>query len=217
MWCPILIICLFSLCAIRTYAEDGAAYPSPDGRFSISTASGSTTNHHTIGLIDLSTRNILASYDREVRAITVLWSPDSQFVAINEDISHECGHLSIWHLKDLKWEPVYLPQTLRSLSVIDDPKTKTYHSEEVINRLLPKDEAKLIRFWWGSHDPTAVKWLNGSDLQIEVDGEGSMRNGCHMSAGFSFIIHCLSNCTAKVVEKKQLHLEITQEQNPDSK
>lgn len=208
-----LIFCLLLLSATRLLSADQEIYPSPNGELAIATAPSAASNRFKVQLLDTATRHVLASYDPEARAIEVLWSPDGRFVAINEDFSHATNNLSIWHLIDRRWEPVHLPQRLRAHFVIDDPKTQIGHTQEAITRLIPKDVAPLIKFWYGGHEPHADRWHNRSNLQISVGGEAELRDDRHLIVEHRFMVHCSRDCTARIEEEKQIKYEATTTRN----
>ena len=205
---PGIILCFFLLFGVGTYAADEEIYTSPNGELAIATAPSSVPNRYKVQLVDATTRHVLGSYDPEVRAIQVFWSPDGRFAAINEDISHATSHLSIWCVADNRWEPVHLPQRLRDRIVIDDPKTQTGHSQEVIDRLLSSARVPPVKFWHGAHQPSAEKWITKSDLQINIEAAGESQDGRDLTVGYRFIVRCSRDCTAKIVEEKRLTCEI---------
>ncbi|MEI8233127.1 MAG: hypothetical protein WCH57_00400 [Verrucomicrobiota bacterium] len=161
-------------------------------------------------LVRADTNRVLASYDAMARAIEVYWSPDSRLVAVNEDISHATGHLSVWRLVTNHWKRVQLPELLQDRFVIDDPKAKEGHTEEVIGRFVRKEDAPMVKFWWGAHQPWAHRWLNDTDLEIGLGGEASLRNGRILGLDLLFVVR-FEDDKSKILSQKQVHYEVKEE------
>lgn len=203
-----LIICLFLLSTVWLHAANITTYRSPDGKFAISTAGGASNSHYKVQLIDAATEQVLDSYDPEARAIEVFWSPDSRFVAINEDLSHTLGNLNVWLITGRNWKRVSMPEQVLDRVVTDDKKSGTSHTEEVIARLIPKNDARLVKFWLGGHQPLASQWHSSSDLEIEVNGEAEMQGDRHLTVTYSFVLRCFPDGTSKILEEKQIEYKI---------
>jgi hypothetical protein len=173
-------------------AQDTDTYLSPNHRFAVTTAVGERPTRYKVQLVDVLKNQMLASYDPEARGIDAVWSPDSRFVAINEDITHYANTLSIWCIMGRTWRKVTLPERLQ---------------DEPITRLLPKRDAALVAFWWGAHDPCAERWIGPGTLQIRVEGEAALKDSpdnTQLEADYLVVIQCSRKCTCKILSEKQL-------------
>jgi len=204
----------FCICATPiSFAGDGdqKSWLSPNRSFWISTAPSAERERYSGGLVRVELReasnHVVGSYDPEARGIEVLWSPDSRFVAINEDFSHATCCLSVWHLVNHGWAAVRLPEQLQNRN-IEDPRTHTSHGQDAISRLLPTEVARLIMYWCGAYQPDAVRWLNQSDLEVSTGGEAELKDKRHLIADYRFIVHCSKGGTAKIVDQKRVRYEI---------
>ena len=190
-----------------TNDENPESWTAPNKKFSISTAPSANQERYR-GLLKVELRDaknrLLDSYDPETRAIEVFWSPDSRYVAINEDIAHCCGNLSVWLTTHGKFEKVDLPEAIRSKG-----------NTPAIDRLIPaKDAKQLIIAWHGAVDAWAGKWRSDSDLEVSVDGGANLHSLDPTSSKeigwleveYRFVIRC-SEHNAEVIGKEKIKYE----------
>lgn len=188
------IVLWLTLNSVRS-EESNPKWLSPDKKYSIITTKSAERTRYNGGLLGVQLlddhNQVLATYDPEARSLDVLWSPQSSFVAINEDISHASGNLSVWKLFEKGWKQVKLPT-----------------STQDIFQLLQESEKQSFVHWWGAHSATPKKWLSDDELQIEISGEAELKENRNLSVHFEGTLKCLSDCTAKVLEQKQLKYEV---------
>lgn len=101
----------------------------------------------------------------------VLWSVDSQLVAMNASLLGRQDPFTLWHVGRDHVEPIALPPELTL--------------ESLLSR-----ETKYKDPNWGMHHIEAKRWLSPRELFVFAQGTGTFTNPeTNMKMGFNFIYH----------------------------
>ncbi len=176
------------------------AFASPDGRYVIATESNPGPQSYHVNLIDAKTRKVLDSYNPEMRAIEVYWNPTSKLVAINEDISHAHGNLSLFRIVDGHLESIFLPRKLLWETV---RKNDGDYTQDAIYHYIAAEDAKRIKFWWGACQPRAVGWLNATDLGVDVSGTAQLERKFQLDVDYNVMVRVVPPKVSILSETKR--------------
>jgi hypothetical protein len=106
-------------------------------------------------------------------------------VAINEDINHAMGNLSLFRITDGHLESIFLPRKLLWENV---HKKDGDYTQDAIYHYIDAEDAKRIKFWQGACQPLAVGWLNATDLGVDVSGTAQLEGKFQLDVDYNVMV-----------------------------
>ena len=141
----------------KTYKSDA-----PDGRFSVHAQQEKGYYKFEVEIIELASNTRVLSFDSKARFIGAAWSPDSKFVAIEQNKSTHDSAVSLFSVGRETARQVRLPKECddESAAVYESPTRK--HAK-VINSL---------KFHFALEGFQVEKWLSSDKLVLSASGMG---------------------------------------------
>lgn len=180
-----------------------STFPSPNGRYILTTRLNDDAESYRVILINGRDQKVIDSYNPETRAIVAVWNSTSTMVAIDEDISHSTGNLSLWRIVHGRFHKITLPPKL-----LDD--ILPNGQRDAIDHFIPAKDDKRIKFWWGAHCPEAGGWLNETDLNVGIGGVAQLEGNYQLSMEYDLVLHVVPPKITILSETKKSY-EISEE------
>ncbi len=188
---------------VRAFAQ--ADFRSPDGRLElVAVPDGREQGHGALvrgglRLVDLRTGRELGGYDPGAEAFAVMWSPDGRLVAINADLSHLDGELTVWRVGPSGWRLCRLPPAL----------CRGDGGTRALSRLIPKAYAGRVSSTGDGAVPVAEKWHGPADLEASLllDGTEGRRARHEFLASFSVVVRFF-RMGCEILEEKRTSFKV---------
>ncbi len=188
---------------VRAFAQAG--FRSPDGRFElVAIPDGREQGHGDLvrgglRLVDLRTGRELGAYDPGAEAFEVMWSPGGRMVAINADLSHLDGELTVWRVGASGWQMIRLPAAL----------CRGAGGTRALSRLIPKAYAERVSSAGDGAVPIAEKWHGPTDLEasLALDGLEGRKSRYEFLASFSVVVRFF-RMGCEILEEKRTSFKV---------
>ena len=144
----------------------GKAYKSdaPDGRYSVEAHQEKGWGRFDVEIIDLASGKAVLSFDPEARFIGAAWSPDSKFVAIEQNRTTHDSAVSVFSIGKDKARRVLLPKDCNyedeSAAVFESPTRKHAKISNSQNFHINMAAFQI------------EKWINSDTLVLNASGRG---------------------------------------------
>jgi hypothetical protein len=188
---PLLFLCFLMQAGAEADSQGGTWF-SPDKKIAIK----ETTFRGPVNFVDTATQKTIYSFTPNLRVLAILWSPDSEWVAIRGDYSRLWAVASALHIVGKKVTAVSLPNVVNDQ---DSPLS-----------LLPASQMPAINHGYGSgNDPE--KWLEGGKLLLTRRGGGNVKNKDGSLDDFwvtyEFLVQCRADGSSKLLLKRLLEVK----------
>ena len=182
----------------------------PDGQYIIATERNDGPQSYRVNLVDAKSHKILdLGGNPDTRAIEVHWNSTSKLVAIDEDISHYTGNLSLFRIVDGRFESIFLPRRLLWENVKEGDGV---HQMDAIYHYIPEADGKRIKRFWGACQPWASGWLNESDLAVNIGGTAQLDGHFLLTVSYDVVVRVVPPRISILSETKRKY-EINEEKS----